>query len=91
MTPLNFNHLYYFYIAATEGSITKASKRLNLTPQTISGQVTQFEAQIGVALFDRKGKKLLLSEMGHLIYTYAEDIFQLGDEINNVLKTREPV
>jgi len=90
MTPINFNHLYYFYVVATEGSITKASQRLNLTPQTISGQITFFEAQIGVALFDRKGKKLLLSEMGRLIYSYADDIFQLGDEINNVLKTREP-
>ncbi len=90
MTPINFNHLYYFYMVATEGSITKASERLNLTPQTISGQITFFETQIGVALFDRKGKKLLLSEMGRLIYSYAEDIFQLGDEINNVLKTREP-
>ncbi|MCF6216319.1 MAG: transcriptional activator NhaR [Emcibacter sp.] len=90
MTPLNFNHLYYFYIVATEGSITKASARLSLTPQTISGQITFFESHIGVALFDRKGKKLFLSEMGRLIYSYAEDIFQLGDEINNVLKTREP-
>jgi LysR family transcriptional activator of nhaA len=90
MTPLNYNHLYYFYAVATEGSIAKASIRLNLTPQTISGQITRFEAQIGVDLFDRKGKTLHLSEMGQLIYKNAEEIFELGDEVRNLLKTHQP-
>ncbi|MCW8834109.1 MAG: transcriptional activator NhaR [Colwellia sp.] len=90
MSPLNYNHLYYFYVVATEGSITKASKRLNLTPQTISGQITGFEAQIGVNLFERKGKALTLSEIGLLIYSYAEEIFQLGDEVKNILKRKQP-
>lgn len=91
MSPLNYNHLYYFYIVATEGTISKASERLNLTPQTISGQITSFEAQVGVNLFDRKGKKLSLSEIGRLIYSYAEEIFQLGDEIKHILKSQQPV
>ncbi|PCI65733.1 MAG: transcriptional activator NhaR [Gammaproteobacteria bacterium] len=90
MTPLNYNHLYYFYSVANEGSITKASSVLHLTPQTISGQITSFESQIGVTLFDRKGKKLILSEIGQLIYSYADEIFQLGDELKNVIKTQEP-
>lgn len=90
MSPLNYNHLFYFYTVATEGGITKASVRLNLTPQTISGQITSFENQIGVDLFDRKGKKLILSEMGELIYNYAEEIFQLGDEIKHILKRQQP-
>tara|TARA_R110002167_G_scaffold214068_3_gene418830 strand:+ start:134775 stop:135674 length:900 start_codon:yes stop_codon:yes gene_type:complete len=91
MSPLNYNHLFYFYVVATEGSISKASTRLNLTPQTISGQITSFEAQVGVNLFDRKGKKLFPSEMGQLIYSYAEEIFQLGDEIKHILKRQQPV
>lgn len=90
MSPLNYNHLFYFYSVATNGSIARASTKLNLTPQTISGQITTFEAQIGVDLFNRKGKKLELSEMGRLIYSYAEEIFQLGDEIKHVLRTQEP-
>ncbi len=90
MSPLNYNHLYYFYVVATEGSITKASKRLSLTPQTISGQITNFEAQVGVNLFERKGKTLSLSELGFLIYSYAEEIFQLGDEVKNILKRKQP-
>ncbi len=90
MTRLNYNHLYYFYTVATEGSIVKASARLHLTPQTISGQITTFETQIGFDLFERQGRTLQLSEMGRLIYSYAQDIFQLGDELKNVLKTQEP-
>lgn len=91
MTPLNYNHLYYFFTVAREGSIAKASTSLHLTPQTISGQITRFESQIGVNLFDRKGKTLQLSEMGQLIYSHAEEIFQLGDELRSVLKTHQPV
>lgn len=90
MSPLNYNHLFYFYVVATEGTISKASARLNLTSQTISGQITSFEAQVGVKLFERKGKKLSLSEVGILIYSYAEEIFQLGDEVKNILKRKQP-
>lgn len=90
MSPLNYNHLFYFYMVAKEGSIIRASTRLNLTPQTISGQITSFEGQVGVNLFDRKGKTLHLSQMGQLIYSYAEEIFQLGDEIKHILKKQQP-
>ena len=90
MSPLNYNHLYYFYIVAKKGSIVKASETLNLTPQTISGQISNFEKQIGVLLFDRKGKKLVLSELGDLVLGYAEDIFQIGDELKNVISTQQP-
>ena len=90
MTPINYNHLYYFYIVASVGSIRKASVQLNLTPQTISGQITSFEAQIGASLFDRKGRGLHLSEKGRSIFSYAEEIFQLGDELNNILRSHKP-
>ena len=89
MTPLNYNHLYYFFIVATEGSIAKASVRLHLTPQTISGQISNLESQVGINLFDRKGKRLQLSEMGQMIFEYAEEIFQLGDEIGIILKANK--
>ena len=90
MARLNYNHLYYFYTVATDGSITKASAKLHLTPQTISGQITSFEAHLGFDLFNRHGKKMQLSEMGRLVYGYAHDIFQLGDELKIVMKTQEP-
>lgn len=90
MTPLNYNHLYYFFNVANEGTITKASEKLHLTPQTISGQLSSFESQIGVDLFERQGKKLLLNEVGKAVYEYAENIFQLGEEIEVVLKNQQP-
>ncbi len=90
MARLNYNHLYYFYAVATDGSIAKASQRLNLTPQTISSQITTFETQLGFDLFNRVGKRLQLSEKGRLVFSYANDIFQIGDELKSVLQTQEP-
>lgn len=86
MTPVNFNQLYYFYLVAREGSIARISEQLHITPQTISGQISALEHSTGSALFNRSGKKWSLTEMGRLSYRYAEDIFQLGDELKSVLK-----
>lgn len=83
---LNYHHLYYFYITAREGSIIKAAEWLNLTPQTISGQLSAFERYIGSPLFDRKGKRLVLNERGRMTYSYAEDIFALGQELQRSLQ-----
>lgn len=91
MSQLNYKHLQYFYVVAKEGSIIKASRHLHLTPQTISGQISAFEKQIGTQLFERKGRRLHLSEMGRLIFDYSAEIFQLGDELKNVLKTQQPL
>jgi LysR family transcriptional activator of nhaA len=86
MAQLNYHHLYYFYVTATEGSITKASKLLNLTPQTISGQIGLLESTFGFLLFDRVGKKLILNERGKLTHSYARDIFGLGNELQQTIK-----
>src|SRR5688572_4326098 len=91
MTPLNFNHLYYFYRVAVDGGITAASRNLHLTPQTISGQLTALEQHIGFPLFDRQGKKLALTRRGRLVLHYAEDIFHLGDELRSLLRQPETV
>lgn len=81
MKQLNYNHLYYFYLTAKEGSIAAASKLLHLTPQTISGQLATLEDYLGLRLFERHGKRLVLNDNGKLMYTYAEDIFNLGHEL----------
>ncbi|GAA5315538.1 MAG: transcriptional activator NhaR [Candidatus Pelagadaptatus aseana] len=83
---LNYNHLRYFYAVATEGSIVKASESLHVSPQTISGQVSVFEDYLGVSLFDRKGKRLVLNSMGKVVFSYAEDIFALGTELQQCIK-----
>ena len=60
MHRLNYHHLYYFYTIATHGSIAQASKKVNITPQTLSAQLKALEEQLGCSLFDRKGKRLVL-------------------------------
>lgn len=89
MKQLNYNHLYYFYLTAKEGSIAAASKVLHLTPQTISGQLTTLEDYLGIPLFDRYGKRLVLNDNGKLMYSYAEDIFNLGHELLQRLEPQQ--
>jgi LysR family transcriptional activator of nhaA len=88
MAQLNYHHLYYFYVTATQGSIAKASRQLNLTPQTISGQIGLLEDSFGFLLFDRVGKKLILNERGELTFNYARDIFALGNELQHTIKSQ---
>lgn len=88
MARLNYHHLQYFYTIAKSGSIARASEILNITPQTLSAQLSTLESQLGYQLFDRKGKKLLLNEAGNITYSYAEEIFSLGDELVSSLKNQ---
>jgi LysR family transcriptional activator of nhaA len=83
---LNYKHLHYFLTVARTGSITRAAEKLHLTPQTLSGQISAFEARMGVKLFDRAGRRLELSEAGKQALGYAEEIFQIGTELEVVLK-----
>ena len=87
MRHLNYNHLLYFWTVAKEGSITKATEVLHLTPQTISGQLKLLEESVGEALFTRAGRGLVLTETGHLVYQYADEIFTLGEELSVRMKT----
>lgn len=86
MTKLNYHHLQYFYAIATHGSIAKAAIVMHITPQTLSAQLSLLEAQLGYNLFDRKGKRLVLNDMGHITFSYAQEIFSLGDELVHSLK-----
>jgi LysR family transcriptional activator of nhaA len=86
MRHLNYNHLQYFWSVAREGSVVKAAEVLNLTPQTISGQLKLLEESVGQALFDRVGRRLVLSEMGHVVMEYADEIFSIGAELSQVVR-----
>ena len=87
MRHLNYNHLLYFWTVAKEGSIAKATHSLHLTPQTISGQIRLLEESVGEALFSRVGRGLTLTETGHLVYQYADEIFSVGAELASRIKT----
>jgi LysR family transcriptional activator of nhaA len=87
MRHLNYNHLLYFWTVAREGSIAKATQSLHLTPQTISGQLKLLEESIGEPLFNRVGRGLVMTETGHMVYQYADEIFSLGAELTSRVKT----
>ena len=85
MDNLNFKHLKYFWTVAKTGSIARASEQLHLTPQSISGQLTEFEERLGVELFRRTGRNRELTDAGRRILTYAEEIFAIGNELMEAL------
>jgi LysR family transcriptional activator of nhaA len=85
---LNYRQLHYFWIVAKTGSIVRACEQLNLTPQTISGQLSQLERSLGVDLFQRVGRQLELTEAGRQALPYAEQMFQLGSELETVLRSQ---
>jgi LysR family transcriptional activator of nhaA len=83
---INYKHLHYFVSIARSGGVIRAAERLHLTPQTLSGQLSQFEERLGVALFRRVGRRLELTATGKLALSYAEEIFQTGAELEDLLK-----
>lgn len=83
---INFKHLYYFWVVAKQGSITRASERLHLTPQTISGQISLLEDYFGSPLFNKVGRNLELNDTGSLAMSYADDIFSLGSELDERIR-----
>ena len=86
MRHLNYSHLQYFWAVAREGSIAKASESLHLTPQTISGQLKLLDEAVGCPLFNRVGRRLVLSDMGRLVFEYADEIFSVGAELASVVR-----
>ena len=85
---LNYKHLHYFRTVAKTGAINRAAEKLHLTPQTLSGQISVFEARLGVALFRRTGRRLELTEAGRTTLNYADEIFQVGAELEEALQNR---
>lgn len=83
---LNYHHLRYFWMVARLGSMTAAAERLNVRTQTLSTQVAQLERSIGRALFQPQGRGLALTEAGRVALRYADQIFQLGDQLEDSLR-----
>lgn len=88
MEWLNYHHLLYFWSVAKHGSVTKACEEFRLAQPTISGQIRLLEQTLGEQLFIRAGRRLVLTEMGHVVFRYAEDIFSTGQELMNAVKGR---
>jgi LysR family transcriptional activator of nhaA len=88
MEWLNYNHLYYFWIVAKEGSITAACRKLGLSQPTVSAQIQSLENALECELFNRRGRRLILSDAGRMAFHRAGEIFSLGRDFLDALKGR---
>jgi LysR family transcriptional activator of nhaA len=88
MEWLNYHHLLYFWMVAKEGTVTAAAKQLRLSQPTVSEQIKSLEDSLGEELFRRAGRRLELTDVGQVVYRYADEIFGLGREMMDTLKGR---
>jgi len=88
MEFLNYHHLRYFWVVAREGGLARASAELRLAQSTVSGQIHSLEHTLGEKLFVRSGRRLVLTEVGRVVYRYADEIFSLGRELQDAVKGR---
>jgi LysR family transcriptional activator of nhaA len=80
-TPFNYKHLYYFWVVAKEGGISRAAEKLDMAVQTVSAQVRELERSLGYALLKPAGRGLVLTDAGHAAMQQADQIFQLGESL----------
>lgn len=90
MAQLNYHHLRHFRAVAREGGLTRAAQRLNIAPSALSTQLRLLEEALGQTLFERRNKRLDLTEAGRIALDHAETIFRTGDELLDTLKGRGP-
>ncbi|MCE0801024.1 transcriptional activator NhaR [Buttiauxella sp. A2-C1_F] len=89
MSHINYNHLYYFWQVCKEGSVVGAAEALYLTPQTITGQIKALEERLQGKLFRRQGRGLVPSELGQLVFRYADRMFTLSQEMLDIVNYRK--
>ncbi|WP_312759451.1 transcriptional activator NhaR [Pantoea brenneri] len=89
MSHINYNHLYYFWHVCRTGSIVGAAEALSLTPQTITGQIKALEERLQGKLFRRQGRGLVPTELGQLVFRYADRMFMLGQEMLDIVNYRK--
>lgn len=85
MSRLNYHHLYYFWQVAKLGNLTQAAKELHVSQSALSAQIKQLEHNVGVSLFERVGRNLMLTDQGKKVLSYADDIFTTGQELEALL------
>jgi LysR family transcriptional activator of nhaA len=86
MSRLNYHHLYYFWQVATAGNLTRVAQRLHVSQSALSAQIRQLQESMGVQLFERRGRSLVLTESGQRVLAYAQDIFTKGEELESLMR-----
>jgi len=88
MEWLNYHHLLYFWLTAREGGVSRAAEHLRLAQPTLSAQIRTLEHMLGEKLFRRDGRSLVLTDVGRVVYEYADEIFSLGRELLDTVRDR---
>jgi len=88
LDQLNFHHLFYFWRVAKLGHLTRAAEEVHASQSALSAQIRQLEERLGEPLFTRENRRLVLTEAGQVVLSYAEDIFGLGQELLGRLQGR---
>lgn len=89
MSLINYNHLHYFWHVCKEGSVVRAAEVLCLTPQTITGQIKSLESRLQGALLRRQGRGVVPTELGQLVFRYADKMFSLSQEMLDIVNYRK--
>ena len=90
MDWINYHHLFYFWTVAKAGTVSAAAKKLHLARPTVTAQVRELERSVGQKLLRQQGRGLVLTEFGQQIFAYAENIFSIGQELREFIKTGQP-
>ncbi|MEI3606330.1 LysR family transcriptional regulator [Pseudogracilibacillus sp. SE30717A] len=77
---MNIKQLKYFYEIAKEGQITRAAKKLHIAQPPLSQSLKALETRLGVILFERNGREMVLTDAGEVLYRRVEIIFNNLDE-----------
>jgi LysR family transcriptional regulator, transcriptional activator of nhaA len=85
---MNFKHLHYFWVTAKAGGVMRAGEQLHTTPQTLSAQIKLLEDRLGRKLFRKAGRGLELTDDGRVALAYADEIFNLGSELETALRSQ---
>ena len=88
MDWLNYHHLLYFWTVAREGGVSRAAVKLRLSQPTVSAQIKMLEQSLGEQLLERQGRTLVLTDVGRVVYRYADEIFAVGREMRETLRGR---
>ncbi len=88
LETVNYHHLRYFWVVVREGGLVAAGRALRLSHPTLSAQIHSLEDHLGEKLFTKVGRKLVLTEMGRVVFRYADEIFTLGREMVDTVNGR---
>ena len=85
-SPFNYKHLYYFWVVAKEGGMSRAADKLDMAVQTVSAQVRELERSLGYSLLKPAGRGLVLTDAGFAAMKQADQIFQLGENLPSLVR-----